>query len=188
VKGRVKQISKFVEVAKELRALHNFAGVRSVTVGVMNATFEGDRVMELFQEGSPALHKVLLAYTRLFSSAKSYGTYRMAFKSMTRASIPDTCVISFKYSNYRPYTLYSEVHTYDIVRLLDINPDFNPEDRTKIHWGKFNAAGKLIWEIMVSKDRCLKSKKYSQFPIREEVRECIIGVAPMTTEVRAIDS
>lgn len=83
-------MAKFVEVARELRLHHNYAGLRAVTVGILNATYAGDKLLELFTEVYPKYAKNLLSYEKLFSSAKAYGTYRLAFRNVIGPVIPET--------------------------------------------------------------------------------------------------
>jgi hypothetical protein len=83
-------MAKFVEVARQLRQHHNYAGLRAVTVGILNATYDGDRSMELLNESDPSLAKTLLSHQKLFASTKAHETYRLALRNVVGPLIPET--------------------------------------------------------------------------------------------------
>src|ERR1700742_2414186 len=71
-KSRARQMAKFIEVARQLRQHHNYAGLRAVTVGILNATYDGDRSMELLNDSNLSLFKTLMSHQKLFASTKAH--------------------------------------------------------------------------------------------------------------------
>ena len=63
-----------------------------VVVGIMNSTYEGDRMREMFAEQNKPLSDKLTQYDKLLTSAKSHSAYRMALASFEQAAIPETYV------------------------------------------------------------------------------------------------
>jgi hypothetical protein len=86
-KLRSKQISKFIEVAQEVRKHHNYAGLRALTAGITNASYEGDKALEIVQESSLKQAHTLLSYQRLFSSSKAHAAYRTAVRGRQEGAI-----------------------------------------------------------------------------------------------------
>jgi hypothetical protein len=178
-------MAKFVEVAKELRKHHNYAGLRAVTVGILNATYEGDKSLEFLNESNPILAKTLLSHQKLFASTKSHETYRLAFRNVVGPLIPETYHIISPSLRLLSYYPFSEIHTYDIARIQEVNPDFHPIDRTKVHWGKFSVTGRVIGELSRSQRRCRRSTKL-RFEERKEIGDCIRKTLVMDVEVGRI--
>ena len=83
-------MAKFIEVAKQLRQHHNYAGLRAVTVGILNSTYDGDRTMDLLDEYDKTLTKSLLSHQKLFASTKAHEAYRLAFRNVVGPLIPET--------------------------------------------------------------------------------------------------
>ena len=83
-------MAKFIEIALQLRQHHNYAGLRAVTVGILNATYDGDRSMELLDEHDKPLAKALLSHQKLFASTKAHEAYRLALKNVVGPLIPET--------------------------------------------------------------------------------------------------
>jgi hypothetical protein len=85
-------MAKFIEVAKQLRQHNNYAGLRAVTVGILNSTYEGDKSLDLLDEFDKPLAKSLQSYQKLFASTKAHETYRLAFRNVVGPVIPETLV------------------------------------------------------------------------------------------------
>lgn len=161
-KARAKQIDKFVDVASHLRRMNNYSALRAFVAGINNSTFPGDETMSLFKEKSAQNHKLLQSYDVLLQSIRSHRAYRMALRNTKGPCIPAL-----------------EVHISDLIRTQEGNPDFKPDDGTKIHWGKYNLMGKFISTITQCQDQCRNSTDYD-FPERPNVadlilRDCIMG-------------
>jgi len=148
------------------RGPSKWQSLRAVTVGILNATFDGDRSMELLNESDPSLAKTLLSHQKLFASTKAHETYRLAIRNVVGPLIPET-----------------EIHTYDIARIQEINPDFRESDSTRIHWGKFSVTGRVIRELSQSQRRCRQSNKL-QFDERKEIGDCIRKTVVMDPEMQ----
>jgi hypothetical protein len=142
--SRSKQIEKFVEVAQKLRELNNYSGLRSFVAGINSATFSGDQTMEVFRVKCPEGEKNLRSWDILLRQAGSHRTYRLALKNTKGACIPA-----------------QEVHLQDLIKTHEANPDFSPDDPTKIHWGKFSLIGKFISTTMECQTQCRNSMQYN---------------------------
>lgn len=113
---RVKQIERFVELAKLLRTQHNYSGLRCVLNGINMAKIEGDEVSEIFMSRSRAVYKVYMSYNTLLSSSKMHRAYRTALKHIDGPAIPDMYVPHLSRSLHRQRPAQSMAH----VTLLDI--------------------------------------------------------------------
>ena len=89
---RVKQMERFVELAKQLRMQHNYSGLRCVLNGINMSKMEGDEVSELFRTRAKASWKVFSSYSALLSSSKMHRAYRTALKHTDGPAIPDMYV------------------------------------------------------------------------------------------------
>lgn len=90
MKGRVRTLTHFIRIARELRLMHNYSGLRAVLSGIMNATYEGDQMMEMLKDESTRdLWKSLGSYSVLMSSAKGHAHYRMAVGNVVGGVIPE---------------------------------------------------------------------------------------------------
>lgn len=173
---------KFIEISKTLRTQHNYAGLRAVTVGILNSTYDGDKSMELLDELDRPLAKSLLSHQKLFASTKAHETYRLAIRNVVGPFIPETYGFLLLSQPYLSYYACSEIHTYDIARILEINPDVQAADPVKVHWGKFSMTGKMINELTLSQRRCRKSNKLN-FNERKDIGDCIRRTVVMDPEV-----
>ena len=90
-KARAKMMERFCELAKQLRTLHNYSGLRSVLTGITIARNDGDEVDELFRSRG-RMHKQFLSWTTLLGSSKMHRTYRTALKHTEGPAIPDMFV------------------------------------------------------------------------------------------------
>ncbi|KZW02160.1 ras GEF [Exidia glandulosa HHB12029] len=148
---RVKQIERFVELAKLLRMQHNYSGLRCVLNGINMAKIDGDEVSEIFRTRSRAVHKTFMSYCTLLGSSKMHRAYRTALKHTDGPAIPDM-----------------EIHTSDLRRAHDSNIDFKEGDASKIHWGKFALMGRLVNGVTLFQSRC-RSSVGLNFPERQQL-------------------
>ena len=58
---------------------------------------------------------------------------------------------------------YREIHTSDLIRADVGNKDFHDDDRTKIHWEKFNMIGRFIDSITQCQDACREISNRDDF-------------------------
>ncbi|THH09195.1 hypothetical protein EW145_g2199 [Phellinidium pouzarii] len=119
-KGRARQIEKFAEVAIRLRTLNNYSGLRAIITAINQATYPGDQSMELFK-AKAELHKRFLSSDILLRTTGAHQSYRMALKNTKGPCIPSV-----------------EVHTSDLRRANEGNPDTKPDDPSKINWAKYS--------------------------------------------------
>ncbi|TFY71062.1 hypothetical protein EVG20_g1954 [Dentipellis fragilis] len=170
-KARARQIEKLVEIAQKLRAFNNYSALRAFVAGINNATpYPGDPTMDHFQQRAPALWKSLQSWDLLLQYVRSHRAYRMALRNTKGACIPAL-----------------EVHLSDLIRAHEGNPDFNPNDPTKIHWAKFNMIGKFIHTTMQFQSQCKNSSEYA-FPERLHIcdlllKECIMDPETQRTRI-----
>lgn len=71
----------------------------------------------------------------------------------------------------------------DLLRADEGNKDFNAEDPTKIHWGKFNMMGRFVDTTSQCQVQCNNSRDYD-FPERPAVAELLVRRPVMSIEVR----
>ncbi len=76
-----------------------------------------------------------------------------------------------------------EVHTYDLIRADDTNPDYKPGDDAQIHWGKFSLIAKMVLNVVMYQDRFQDTTAFT-FPERSDIRELVMNVIIMDEEVR----
>ncbi|THH16999.1 hypothetical protein EW146_g3739 [Bondarzewia mesenterica] len=160
-KARSRQIEKLVEIAQKLRAHNNYSALRAFVAGINNAVYQGDPTMEIFQQRAPGLWKSLQSWDLLLQYVRSHRAYRMALRNTKGPCIPAL-----------------EVHLSDLIRAHEGNPDFNPNDRSRIHWAKFSMIGKFINTTTQFQDQCRTSEDY-MFPERENInhllmKECVM--------------
>jgi len=75
-----------------------------------------------------------------------------------------------------------EVHTYDLIRADDTNPDYKPSDSNLIHWGKFSLMAKMILNVVTYQDRFDESDALV-FAENKEVNELLMNVIVMDEDV-----
>ncbi|KIJ27173.1 hypothetical protein M422DRAFT_271663 [Sphaerobolus stellatus SS14] len=155
VKLREKQVERFVELARALRTMNNYVGLRAVMTGINNATFPNDEIMTMFRDSKLRLYQQYLGYGVLINSQNNHRSYRIALRHTNGPAVPDM-----------------EVHTFDIVRANDSNPNYKPDDSTKIHWGKFTLMGRMITMLQGLQEKIRSSAMYS-YPERQAIRELL---------------
>ncbi|CCM01971.1 uncharacterized protein FIBRA_04044 [Fibroporia radiculosa] len=136
-KARARQIEKFVQVAHELRVIHNYSALRAVIAGINSATFEGDESLDIVRGRSQETWKIFQSYDQLLRAVRSHQKYRMALKNTKGPCIPAL-----------------EIHLSDLIRAHEGNTDYHDEDPTKIHWAKFNMMARFIDVICQCQERC----------------------------------
>lgn len=90
LKARVRTAARFVLVARELRTMHNYSGLRAVVSGIMNATVEGDEMIAMLNMENNELWKSLKSYVILMSSSKGHSHYRTAVSNVICGVIPES--------------------------------------------------------------------------------------------------
>jgi hypothetical protein len=107
LKARVRTVGRFILIARELRALHNYSGLRAVVCGIMNATAGGsddDEMLATLKEGEfNDLWKSLKSYNILMSSSEGYSHYRIAVSNAFCGVIPESSVFSVLLSSHQLY-------------------------------------------------------------------------------------
>jgi hypothetical protein len=71
----------------------------------------------------------------------------------------------------------------DLIGAHEGNPDENPNDQLKIHWGKFNIMGKFIGSVTQCQVRCRNTTDYA-FLERPRIRNLIMKNCIMSDDVR----
>ncbi|KAL5535574.1 hypothetical protein ACEPAF_3668 [Sanghuangporus sanghuang] len=142
-KGRARQIEKFAEVATKLRMLNNYSGLRAVITAINQSTYPGDASMEIFKT-KVDLHKKYLSSDILLRTTGAHQSYRMALRNTKGPCIPSL-----------------EVHTSDLRRANEGNPDTKPDDPAKINWAKYTMMGRFIELITSIQDRCVGRNGYN---------------------------
>lgn len=89
VKAREKQVERFVELAKILRTMNNYVGLRAIITGINNATFQNDEIMTMFKESKLRSYQLYLGYGVLMNSQHNHRAYRLALRHTVGAAIPD---------------------------------------------------------------------------------------------------
>ncbi|KAI5124641.1 hypothetical protein M0805_004250 [Coniferiporia weirii] len=135
-KGRARQIEKLVEIAVRLRMLNNYSGLRAIITAINQATYPGDQSMELFKT-KVDLHKKFLSSDILLQTTRAHQSYRMALKNTKGPCIPSL-----------------EVHTSDLHRANEGNPDTKPDNPLKINWAKYNMIGRFVATTTALQQRC----------------------------------
>lgn len=91
MKARTRTAYQLVKVAKELRGMHNYSGLRAVVCGIMNATVEGDEMINMLKDTEyKDSWKSLKSYIILMSSSKGHRHYRTAFSNVVCGVIPES--------------------------------------------------------------------------------------------------
>lgn len=142
IRQRAKQIEKFAEVAIRLRNMNNYSGLRAIVTAVHQSTYPGDEVMELFKQKTD-LHKKFLSSDILLRTSGAHRSYRLALRNTRGPCIP--CI---------------EVHTSDMRRAHEGNPDIKADDPSKVHWAKFDMLGKFITATTQYQRQCLGPNGY----------------------------
>ncbi|PAV21147.1 ras GEF [Pyrrhoderma noxium] len=135
-KSRARVVEKLAEVAVRLRNLNNYSGLRAIITAITQSTYPNDEVMEIFKQKTE-LHKKYLSSDILMRTSGAHQSYRMALKNTKGPCIP--CL---------------EIHTSDLRRAHEGNPDHKSDDPTKIHWAKFNMIGKFVTTTTQLQNNC----------------------------------
>lgn len=107
----------------------------------------------------------------LLGTSRMHSAYRMALRHTFDAAIPSM-----------------EIHTYDLIRADDTNPDYKPGgDGTLIHWGKFVMMAKMVLNVTSYQEMFPDSTAFT-FPERPDVRELIMNIIIMDDDVSCISS
>ncbi|KAF8516181.1 ras guanine nucleotide exchange factor domain-containing protein [Hysterangium stoloniferum] len=155
VRAREKQVERFVELAGKLRTLNNYVGLRAVMTGINNATFPNDEIMTMFRDSKIKHYQQFLGWEILLNSQHNHRAYRLALRHTIGPAIPDM-----------------EVHTFDMVRANESNPNYKPEDPSKIHWGKFTLMARMITMLQGLQEKIRTTGLYD-FPERTHIRSLL---------------
>lgn len=98
--------------------------------------------MELFKQKTD-LHKKFLSSDILLRTSGAHRSYRLALRNTRGPCIP--CI---------------EVHTSDMRRAHEGNPDTKADDPSKVHWAKFDMLGKFITATTQYQSQCLGANGY----------------------------
>ncbi|KAG2154869.1 ras guanine nucleotide exchange factor domain-containing protein [Suillus clintonianus] len=165
-RNRARQIERFVDIAHELRALNNYSALRAFVAGINNSTFQGDETMEIFKNKTPDHYKNLLSWDVLLQHRGAHQAYRMALKNTKGACIPAL-----------------EVHMSDLIRAHEGNPNVNPDDPAKIHWGKFNMFGRFIQTTTHCQIQCQTNPDYC-LPSRDRILKVVFNEFVMSEDMQ----
>ncbi|KAI0033150.1 ras guanine nucleotide exchange factor domain-containing protein [Vararia minispora EC-137] len=168
-RARVRQIEKVVEIAARLRYYNNYSALRAFVAAIHKVTLPGDEVMEAFKGKSAGLYKTFQSWEVLLQSVRSHRAYRMALHNTKGASIPAL-----------------EVHLQDLIKAHAGNTDVHPDDRTKIHWAKFNMMGRFIQSTTEFQVKCRNSVEYQFRETREHalVRQLLMRECKMDLDMQ----
>jgi len=155
VRAREKQVERFVDLAGKLRTLNNYVGLRAVMTGINNATFPNDEIMTMFRDSKIKNYQQFLGWGILLNSQHNHRAYRLALRHTIGPAIPDM-----------------EVHTFDMVRANESNPNYKPEDPSKIHWGKFTLMARMITMLQGLQEKIRTTGQYD-FSERSYIR-CLL--------------
>ncbi|THH12356.1 hypothetical protein EW145_g71 [Phellinidium pouzarii] len=144
-KPRARAVEKLAEVALKLRNMNNYSALRAIITAITQSTYPNDEVMEIFKT-KVDLHKKYLSSDILMRTAGAHQAYRLALRNTKGPCIP--CL---------------EVHTSDLRRAHEGNPDYKADDPSRIHWAKFSMIGKFISTTTQLQWQCRGQNGY-QFP------------------------
>ncbi|KIO29610.1 hypothetical protein M407DRAFT_70306, partial [Tulasnella calospora MUT 4182] len=165
-RARAKSIEFFIRVAMVLRKLNNYSGLRAVVSGINTSRTDRDNdpVMAYVRDRH-LWKKEFKSLETLLGTSRMHSAYRMALKHTFDAAIPSM-----------------EVHTYDLIRADDTNPDCKPGDEGQIHWGKFSLIAKMVLNVVMYQDRFQDTTAFT-FPERSEIRELLMNIIIMDEDV-----
>ncbi|KAF8591835.1 ras GEF [Ramaria rubella] len=155
VRPRERQVERFVVIAQGLRQMNNYVGLRAVMTGISNATFPNDEILTLFKQNNTKTFRTMQSHEILLNSSNNHRSYRLALRNTNGPGIPDM-----------------EVHTFDMVRANESNPNYKLDDPNKIHWGKFTLMGRMITMLQSLQDKIRSSGQYD-YPERKWIREML---------------
>ena len=163
---RAKTIEFFIRVMLVLRKLNNYSSLRAIMAGIVISRTDRDNDPVMFYlRDRLAWKKDFKSLETLLSHSKAHTAYRMALKHTFDAAIPST-----------------EVHTSDLARADESNPDFKLGDEQLVHWGKFALLAKYVLGVVEYKDRFDESTAF-EFIERPEVRELVMNVVIFDEDV-----
>ncbi|KAI5124751.1 hypothetical protein M0805_005385 [Coniferiporia weirii] len=151
-KPRARVVEKLAEVAVKLRNINNYSALRAIITAITQSTYPGDEVMEIFKTKTD-LHKKYLSSDILMRTAGAHQAYRLALRNTKGPCIP--CL---------------EVHTSDLRRAHEGNPDHKVDDPSKIHWAKFSMIGKFVSTTTQLQEQCRGQDGY-QFPENAQINQ-----------------
>lgn len=165
-RNRAKTIEFFIRVAVVLRKLNNYSGLRAVVMGISTSRTDRDLdpVMAYIKDRT-LWKKEFKSLETLLGTSRMHSAYRMALRHTFDAAIPSM-----------------EIHTYDLIRADDTNPDYKPGDRNLIHWGKFVMMAKMVLNVTAYQEMFADTTAFT-FPERPDVRELIMGIVVMDEDV-----
>ncbi|KAH8118477.1 ras GEF [Phellopilus nigrolimitatus] len=142
-KPRARVVEKLADVAVKLRNMNNYSGLRAIITAITQATYPNDEVMEIFKTKTD-LHKKYLSSDILMRTAGAHQSYRLALRNTKGPCIP--CL---------------EVHTSDLRRAHEGNPDHKADDPSQLHWAKFNMIGKFVGTTTQLQAQCRGQNGYN---------------------------
>ncbi len=101
--------------------------------------------MDIFKQKTE-LHKKFLSSDILLRTSGAHQSYRLALRNTRGPCIP--CI---------------EVHTSDMRRAHEGNPDTKADDPSKIHWAKFDMLGKFITATTQYQSQCRGPNGYKVY-------------------------
>lgn len=140
--------------------------------------------MEIFKSKTD-LHKKYLSSDILLRTTGSHQSYRMALRNTKGPCIPSMSVVLFETLQAHILTSTSrEVHTSDLRRANEGNPDVNIEDTSKINWAKYSMIGRFVDTTTQLQQRCRGPGGYSL--VENTMLSYLFDITPMSYEVRII--
>jgi hypothetical protein len=85
-RSRAKVVDKMIGVARALRALNNYSGLRAVVTGINNSRKERDAVSEIMKDRGS--WKAFQSLEVLLGTTRMHSAYRMALKHTVGPAIP----------------------------------------------------------------------------------------------------
>ncbi|CAG7847101.1 SubName: Full=Uncharacterized protein {ECO:0000313/EMBL:CCA69114.1} [Serendipita indica DSM 11827] len=157
--ARAKIMEKLVMVAKALRQLNNYMGMKAFVAGINSVRGNDDEELTQIMMAKPnSLWKGFQSLHVLLNSRAMGQTYRLALKHTVGPAIPDL-----------------ERHGSDLFRTEERNLDYHPQNPNLIHWGKFTLMGKLVGTITLYQNRCFTMPDYRDLEERPTIGNLVFN-------------
>ncbi|KAG8823765.1 hypothetical protein FRC19_003196 [Serendipita sp. 401] len=175
---RARIVKKLIAVAKALRQLNNYMGMRAVVAGINSVCGNDDEQLPQYMESKFNSNWKQFKSRHVLLGLRGTGqTYRVALKHTIGPAIPDL-----------------ERHGSDLIRTNEANLDSHPQDPDLIHWGKFTIIGKIVGTITLYQNRCITMPDYRALEERSHIGDLIFNQIVwdydtlMNREVKALES
>ncbi|KAG8833059.1 hypothetical protein FRC17_000064, partial [Serendipita sp. 399] len=156
---RARIVEKLIAVAKALRQLNNYMGMKAVVAGINSVRGNDDeQLTQHMASKSNSNFKQFKSLHVLLGSRGMGQTYRLALKHTVGPAIPDL-----------------ERHGSDLIRTNEANLDYHPQDPSLIHWGKFTIIGKLVGTITLYQNRCFTMPDYRDLEERSHISDLVFN-------------